>query len=46
MAEAGIAQRLEFSIIDAAMLVALREAKPFILAEMPAILDAFYDHVE
>ncbi|MEW6643473.1 MAG: globin-coupled sensor protein [Pseudomonadota bacterium] len=40
-----LSRRLSFNMIDQAMLARLREAKPFILAEMPAILDRFYDHI-
>ena len=46
MAEAsGISRRLAFNMIDGEMLAALREAKPLIVAQMPAVLDDFYDHV-
>lgn len=41
----GIARRLDFNRIDDATLASLREARPFILEAMPAILDRFYDHI-
>ena len=40
-----IQERLRFNMIDQETVAALREAKSFILAEMPQILDRFYDHV-
>jgi methyl-accepting chemotaxis protein len=40
-----ISERLKFNLIDHDTVAALREGKTFILAELPAILDAFYDHV-
>jgi len=40
-----LSARLAFNQIDQDTMAALREAKPFILAEMPAILDRFYDHI-
>jgi methyl-accepting chemotaxis protein len=43
--ESTIQERLRFNLIDQETVVLLREAKPFILAEMPLILDGFYDHV-
>lgn len=43
--ESTIQERLRFNMIDQAAVAVLREAKPFILAEMPAILDGFYDHI-
>ena len=41
----GIARRLDFNRIDDATLASLREARPFVLEAMPAILDRFYDHI-
>jgi len=43
--ESTIQERLRFNMIDQATIAILRDAKSFILAEMPAILDVFYDHV-
>ena len=43
--ESTILERLRFNMIDHEAVTTLREAKPFILAELPLILDAFYDHV-
>lgn len=43
--ESTISQRLSFNMIDAATGETLRQSKPFILAELAPILDAFYDHV-
>jgi methyl-accepting chemotaxis protein len=40
-----ISERLKFNLIDHDTVAALREGKTFILAELPAILDAFYDHI-
>lgn len=40
-----IQERLRFNMIDQGTVAILREAKPFILSEMPLILDAFYDHI-
>jgi methyl-accepting chemotaxis protein len=40
-----ILERLRFNMIDQETVANLREAKSFILAELPIILDAFYDHV-
>jgi hypothetical protein len=40
-----IQERLRFNLIDQETVASLREAKSFILAEMPLILDGFYDHV-
>ena len=37
--------RLAYNRIDAATTALLREHKDFILAEMPPILDRFYDHI-
>ncbi|MBI5318706.1 globin-coupled sensor protein [Bradyrhizobium sp.] len=41
----GIARRLSFNRIDDLTIAALREARPFVVEVMPAILDKFYDHV-
>jgi len=43
--QSAISERLLFNGIDTDATAALRAAKPFILAELPAILDRFYDHV-
>ena len=43
--ESTIQERLRFNMIDSETVAVLREAKPFILAELPRILDGFYDHV-
>ncbi|MBB4383147.1 globin-coupled sensor protein [Bradyrhizobium sp. SBR1B] len=43
--ESTIQERLRFNMIDQATTAILRDAKSFILAEMPAILDMFYNHV-
>jgi hypothetical protein len=43
--ESTILERLRFNMIDEEAVTVLREAKPFILAELPRILDDFYDHV-
>ncbi len=40
-----LTQRLSFNMIDAATMALLREAKPFVLTELPGILDQFYDHI-
>jgi methyl-accepting chemotaxis protein len=40
-----ISERLKFSLIDQDTVTALRDAKPFLLGELPAILDQFYDHI-
>jgi methyl-accepting chemotaxis protein len=40
-----ISERLKFNLIDQATIAALREAKSFVLAELPSILDRFYDHI-
>ena len=40
-----IQERLRFNMIDQETVAVLREAKSFILAEMPQILDRFYDHI-
>lgn len=43
--ETAISERLRFNCIDTDTATALRSAKSFILGELPAILDRFYDHV-
>src|SRR5947209_39816 len=43
--ESTIQERLRFNMIDSETVAVLREAKPFILAELPLVLDGFYDHV-
>lgn len=43
--EDTISERLKFNLIDRETVAALREAKSFVLAELPSILDQFYDHV-
>ncbi len=43
--QSTIVERLRFSAIGDEAVDALREAKEFIIEEMPPILDAFYDHV-
>jgi methyl-accepting chemotaxis protein len=43
--QSTLSARLAFNQIDQETVTSLREAKPFILAEMPAILDRFYDHI-
>lgn len=43
--ESTIQERLRFNMIDQTTIAILRDAKPFILAQMPAILDRFYDHI-
>lgn len=40
-----ISERLKFNDINAATSAILRSNKDFLLAEMPAILDRFYDHI-
>jgi methyl-accepting chemotaxis protein len=40
-----IRERLRFNMIDQETVAILREAKSFILAEMPLILDGFYEHM-
>ena len=40
-----IAQRRAFNLIDDETIQLLRDARTFILAELPLILDEFYDHV-
>ena len=37
--------RLQFNMIDDETIAAIREAKPYIMAEMPGVLDIFYSHV-
>ncbi|MCP4618716.1 MAG: chemotaxis protein [Bradyrhizobium sp.] len=41
----GIARRLTFNRLDEVTIASLREARPFVLEVMPAILDKFYDHI-
>ena len=41
-----ITARLAFNGIDRETVAVLRDAKSFVLAEMPAVLDGFYRHVE
>lgn len=43
--ETAISERLRFNCIDEQTAGALRAAKTFVLGELPAILDSFYDHV-
>jgi methyl-accepting chemotaxis protein len=43
--ESTIRERLRFNMIDQETVAILREAKSFILTEMPLILDGFYDHI-
>lgn len=43
--QSTIAARLAFNVIDENTKATLREGKAFILAEMPGILDRFYDHI-
>jgi hypothetical protein len=43
--ESTILERLRFNTIDQEAVTILRDAKSFILAELPLILDGFYDHV-
>lgn len=43
--ESTIQERLRFNMIDQTVVAVLREAKTFILAEMPGVLDGFYDHI-
>ena len=43
--ENTLSARLVFNQIDQDTIAVLREAKPFILTEMPPILDRFYDHI-
>jgi methyl-accepting chemotaxis protein len=43
--ESTIKDRLRFNMIDDATISALRGSKSFLLAELPAILDGFYDHI-
>jgi len=45
MTSGSISRRLSFNMIDPATMALLREAKPFVLAEMPAVLDQFYEHI-
>jgi methyl-accepting chemotaxis protein len=43
--ESTIAKRLQFNMIGDDSIAALRQAKPFIMSELPSILNAFYDHI-
>lgn len=43
--ESAISERLRFNSIDSDTVAALRAGKSFILGELPAVLDRFYDHV-
>jgi methyl-accepting chemotaxis protein len=43
--ESTIQERLHFNMIDSETVALLRQAKPFVLAELPLVLDTFYDHV-
>ncbi|MEW6643478.1 MAG: globin-coupled sensor protein [Pseudomonadota bacterium] len=45
MTSGSISRRLSFNMIDPTTMSLLREAKPFVLAELPAVLDQFYEHV-
>ncbi|MGO4717402.1 protoglobin domain-containing protein [Bradyrhizobium sp. 2TAF24] len=45
MTSGSISRRLSFNMIDPATMALLREAKPFVLSELPAVLDVFYEHV-
>lgn len=45
MGDQEIAERLSFNVIDEETRDALREAKPFLLDALPAILDGFYAHI-
>jgi methyl-accepting chemotaxis protein len=40
-----IVSRLQFNMIGDEAVAALRQSKSFILSEMPAILESFYDHI-
>jgi methyl-accepting chemotaxis protein len=40
-----IVDRLKFNLIDGETISALRQGKSFLLAELPPILDRFYDHL-
>lgn len=40
-----LSERLRFNLIDQETMAALREAKTFVLGELPGVLDAFYDHI-
>ena len=40
-----ISSRLQFNMIGDETVAALRQSKLFVLAELPAILDSFYDHI-
>lgn len=41
----SLSERLRFNLIDQETMAALREAKTFVLGELPGVLDAFYDHI-
>lgn len=41
----SISERLRFNRIDQDAIAALRAAKPFVMDQLPGILDRFYDHV-
>src|SRR5579862_5581230 len=43
--ESTISARLALNLIDQETTAALREAKSFILAELPSVLDRFYGHI-
>jgi methyl-accepting chemotaxis protein len=43
--QSTISSRLKFNMIGDEAIAALRQSKTFVLSEMPAILDGFYDHV-
>ena len=44
-ASSTISARLAFNMIGSETTAALKEAKPFLLAELPLVLDRFYDHI-
>jgi methyl-accepting chemotaxis protein len=41
----SLSERLRFNLIDQETMAALRDAKTFVLGELPGVLDAFYDHI-
>jgi methyl-accepting chemotaxis protein len=45
MTDSTIGARLAFNVLDRETIAALREAKPFILEQLPKVLDKFYAHV-
>jgi hypothetical protein len=45
MSNSTIRARLAYNAIDEATSAVMREYKDFIMAELPGVLDAFYDHV-